>query len=375
VQIAIHVSLAECESFWRAAFDHCSGYVFQTFEWQSAYQATIGGAEGVRPFIVHVSDRAGRTLLLLPLGIYRLGALKVLRFLGGEVTDYNAPVIDQAFASGVATADFAVLWHAIIARLPRVNVVWLRRMPETIEDEINPLIALRGAVHSQNAHGARLPASLAEFRASRRAKLFSDGRRQRKRLAERGEVSPQVPAPADRTSETVGAVASQKSRRWRETGAPDMFARPGYLEFYRNLTEGSFRLSGVQVSRLLVDETVVATHWGVLFQGRFYYLLPGHIGGEWLRYSCGRMLLENLIEWCIAKRVRVFDLTVGDERYKLDWADHSLRLYEWLKPTSFIGALYVAYWHLRKRLKQNRVLRAAVRKFRAAAKLPTPRVG
>jgi CelD/BcsL family acetyltransferase involved in cellulose biosynthesis len=371
VQIGIDSSLAACEELWRAAFDHCAGYVFQTFEWQSAYQTTIGDAEGVRPFIVHVTDRTGATLLLLPLGIYRLGALKVLRFLGGAVTDYNAPLIDRDFAGRIGAADFALLWRAIVARLPSVDIAWLRRMPETIEGEINPMTRLRGAVHAQNAYGARLPDSLASFKPPHQ----SDSRRQRKRLAEKGTVAALVPVPADRTLETIQAVACQKSRRWRETGAPDMFARPGYLDFYQSLTEGRFRLEGVHVSRLQVGETVVASHWGVLFNDRFYYLLPGFVGGEWVRYSCGRLLLESLFEWCVSHRVRVFDLTVGDERYKLDWSDHSLRLYEWLMPQSLIGALYVAYWRLRERLKRNRAVRAVARLFRAAARLRTPRLG
>ena len=98
LRISLHRSVAECEPLWRGAAAHCAGFVFQSFDWQAAYQATIGAAEGVLPLVVNVADPSGRTLLLLPLGIYRRGWLRVLRFLGGVVTDYHAPLIDPDFA-------------------------------------------------------------------------------------------------------------------------------------------------------------------------------------------------------------------------------------------------------------------------------------
>ena len=69
-------------------------------------------------------------MLILPLGIYRRGWLRVLRFLGGVVTDYNAPLIDPDFAWRIGEAEFAALWRRILDLLPGVDLVWLRRMPE-----------------------------------------------------------------------------------------------------------------------------------------------------------------------------------------------------------------------------------------------------
>src|SRR5438552_1975970 len=65
-RIAVYRSLAECEVLWRDAATQCAGFVFQTFDWQSAYQATIGAAEGVQPLIVQVTSASAQTLMLLP---------------------------------------------------------------------------------------------------------------------------------------------------------------------------------------------------------------------------------------------------------------------------------------------------------------------
>jgi len=325
--------------------------------------------------VVHVADRAGAPLLLLPFGIYRQGGLRVLRFLGGAVTDYNAPLIAPGFAGQVGASEFAALWRLVLDRLPPFDLFWFRRMPQTIEGEANPMITLPAAVHTRDAYAARIPETVDAFRTARSPKLFSDGRRQRRRLAEKGEVSLELQIEGEPSLDTVAAMAQQKSRRYQESGVRDIFAEPGYLDFYRSLTDGPLRLPGVHVSRLRVGGTTVATHWGAVHNGRLYWLMPGYEAGDWGRYSCGRLLLESAFEWCIEHKMRVLDLTVGDERYKLDWADHSLALYECMGARSLKGAAYVAYQRVRESLKQNQNLRALAQRLRALVHSNGPQRG
>src|SRR5712691_5751512 len=363
LRISLHRSVAECEPLWRGAAAHCAGFVFQSFDWQAAYQATIGAAEGVLPLVVNVADPSGRTLLLLPLGIYRRGWLRVLRFLGGVVTDYNAPLIDPDFAGRISQAEFAALWRRILDLLPPVDLVWLRRMPEVIDGVRNPMVGL--------------PATFEAFKAQRGAKLFRENGRQRRRLAERGAVETRFPDKAAEGLAVLDILARQKSRRWRETGARDVFASPGYLDFYRRLTAQGLRDGGrVHVGSLEVDGLVVATNWAVIYRGRFYDLLGGYEGGEWARLSVGSLYMENIVEWCIADpEVTVYDLTVGAEAYKHHWADHSLAMYEYLAPGSLVGRVYVAYRAWRGHFKRNERTRSLARHLRALLRLPTPRAG
>src|SRR5260370_31760340 len=375
LRISLHRSVEEGEPLWRTAATHCAGLAFQSFDWQSAYQATIGRSEGVLPLIVHVADQSGRTLLILPLGIYRRGWLRVLRFLGGVVTDYNAPLIDPDFAGSISEAEFAVLWHRILDLLPPVDLVWLRRMPEVIDGWRNPLARLPGAEHTKDAHAAALPAPFEAFKAQRGAKLFRENGRQRRRLAERGAVETRFPDKVEDRLAILDILARQKSRRWRETGARDMFPSPGYLEFYRRVTAQGVGDGGrIHVGSLEVDGLVVATNWAVIYRRRFYDLLGGYEAGEWARLSVARLLVESIVQWCIEDpEVAVYDLTVGAEAYKHHWADHSLAIYELLAPRSRIGRLYVAYRGRRARLKRNERVRALARRLRSMLRLPTPR--
>ena len=130
--LSIHRDLAACEPWWRAAEISCACYAFQCFDWQAAWMATIGAAGKVSPHVVRIADAQNRTLLILPLGIGHEKGLRVLRLLGHLVSDYNAPLIDEALARALAVADVERLWAGILAQLPPVDLVWLWRMPQVI---------------------------------------------------------------------------------------------------------------------------------------------------------------------------------------------------------------------------------------------------
>src|SRR5262249_17066389 len=63
------------------------------------------------------------------------------------------------------------------------------------------------------------------------------------------------------------------------------------------------------------------------------------------------------------------DFTIGDERYKLEWSDHTIRLYDYIAPASPRGWLMSALILTRRRLarliKQNPLLWNAFGRMRA----------
>jgi len=359
-RISIYRSLAECEVVWRRAVAAGACFAFQCFEWQAAFQATIGAAEGVEPYIVDIADRNGRSLLLLPLCLERQGRLRAIAFLGGAVTDYGAPVIDPEFAASVLPGEIERLLATVLNLLPPADFVWLRRMPQAIENVRNPLAELPQARHTENGHALSLPGTADGFRAS------PNNRRKRRQLAKLGAVEFRSPPPdSPEAAAILPVLAAQKSRRWIETVNWDMFAKPGYRAFYDVLSGAALQSGEVHVSALTVGETIVAAHWGIVFRGRYYFLLVGRQDGEWGRYSPGRLLIEDLIGWCLARGgVGVFDLTAGEEGYKREWTDHSLPLFEYLAPRSAAGMLFIAQYRARQWLKQNRRLRNWVRRLK-----------
>jgi len=362
--VRIHPAFEHCEMRWRAAQASCAAYGFQSYDWLATWQRELGARQGWEVCIVELTDADDRTLMLLPLGLRRKQGIRIAGFLGGEITDYHAPLLHPGFDA----SSFALLWPVIIRLLGGVDVFRARRMPQHVEGVANPLIALTGMRRAEQAHAATLTPTYAEFQKARSAKMFADTRRQLRRLNELGTVKLLIDAPADQRAAVISGMAQQKARRWRETGSRDLFAEPGYQDFYQHLAAQGLSGGEIVVSALYVDDNLVATHWGMRYGSRFYWLMPGYQDGEWARYSVGRILLDAVVQHCIAEGLAVFDLTVGDEGYKMQWADHMLPLHAGQQGHSLRGKIVVAcseaWQQLRARARNNERLRSLVRHLR-----------
>lgn len=372
-RLRVHAELAGVREAWCQALRDGVGYVFQTWEWNNTWQETIGRAQGVRPCIVELCDATGRCVALWPLAIYRRSRLRVLDFLGDVVSDYRAPVLLPDFVQALPPGAFEALWQAIIHGIPGIDLVALRRMPERLEAPeapVNPMTLLAGARHSENAYAARLPDSAEAFRKRLPNKRLADMRRLLRQL---DGVAPVRISPQADTSARPGvleALSEQKSRRWQETGSRDLFAEPGYLDFYRSLAFEPATGAEVVVNSMHAGDAVVATHWGASYRGRYYWILPTYAAGQWMRFSCGRALMNAMIEWSIDHGFAIFDLTVGDEAYKKDWADHSLPLYEWRQAVTLPGRCFLALQDLKGWARAQPTLRRLAQRLKGRPPSP-----
>ena len=328
MRVEVFTSIKDAAEVWQEAESKGVCYVFQSFNWVSAWLETIGRSNGVKPYIVRVVDGTGCTAMLLPLGIHRRFGCGVLSFLGCSLTDYNAPILEPSIAGRIDAAGFAALWEEILRRLPPADIISLRRMPRLIDDHDNPFFRLPGARHAMDSFSISLRGTFEDFRRDQRTKLWSDSRRQRRRLAKIGTVSFHVAATRDETASFTAEMMRQKTRWYRETGHRSIFDVPAYCAFVTQMTTDSGRSGLCHVSALRVNAKIVATHWGMLYRNRFYYLMPAYEGGVWRKYSAGRLLLEHLVEQSFANRVKEFDFTIGDEPYKMHWTKKAMALFE-----------------------------------------------
>lgn len=350
---------------WAAAEGAMAHWAFQTLGWLQAWQDTLGAAEGARPCPVLVEDAAG-PVMLLPFGVFPAGPLRELRFLGGIVTDYHAPLLAPDWEARLGPGGFAALWPRILAALPPVDLIRLERMPAFVEEVPNPLAALPGLRATEPALAIRLPDSLPAYLKTRKSAWVADTRRKRRRLNEIAPLAYRPAADAAGRAAALAAMMARKSRRWVETGNPDAFRRPEFRGFYARMSESRPGNGRVHAATLSVGEEVVATHWGLIHRGRFFYLMVGWSGGEWAKYSVGRIIIEDMVAEAIAEGCAVFDLTVGDEAYKFDWTENRLEMRALLEARSWKGRLALAAAAAREaareRLKRVAWLRRAVRR-------------
>jgi CelD/BcsL family acetyltransferase involved in cellulose biosynthesis len=343
VRLSIHDDLSTIERDWRAFEQHADCTVFQTFDWISAWHRNVGIRAGVMPVVVVGRDADGKILLLLPLAIAAGGFVRRLTWLGSELCDYNAPLIAEDFSRRVSPARFHQVWRDIVKRLqshPRLSydLIHFEKMPEKIGAQTNPMLGFPVAMHPSGAYLTHLSGDWETYYTAKRSSATRrSDRAKRKRLSESGEVRFVNPEGTDEIAATLDTLMHQKARSFADMGVANIFARPGHPEFYRQLATTKRDL--VHVSRLDVGSTIAAVNLGLTFRGCYYHVLASYDDGELSRFGPGTAHLHDLMRYAIDRGCRVFDFTVGDERYKRDWSDTELKLFDHVSIATARGAV------------------------------------
>ncbi len=375
VSLTVHEDLSAVADDWRRFERQADCTVFQTFDWLAAWQRHIGARNGVQPAIVVGRDTAGDILFLLPLAT-QPGFVRCLTWLGHDLCDYNAPLLSPTFPQRVTRERFLALWseiRALLQRQPRLrhDIIKLGKMPETVGAQPNPFLALDVGLNPSGAHLTHLTVTWDEFYAGRRSSATRRrDRTKRKRLGEIGEVRFVNPGTAAEVLRTLDVLMAQKTRSFARMGVADLFARPGYRDFFLDLATSPATRDLVHVSRLEVGSTFAATNLGLQFRGCYYHVLASYDDGEVSRFGPGAAHLRDLMERAVGLGFDRFDFTIGDERYKLEWSDTIVKLYNHVAAATARGRPVVFFSKIarlaKRTIKQNPVLWHAFRRIRAA---------
>jgi CelD/BcsL family acetyltransferase involved in cellulose biosynthesis len=375
ILLSIHEDIAAIEPEWRAFERRADGTVFQTCEWLATWQRHVGVRRQTKPAVVIGRDGTGQILFLFPLAVERVGFVRRLTWLGAGLCDYNAPLLATDFPRWVTRRRFQALWNDILLRLRshphlRYDYVDLKQMPETVGGQANPMLRLGVAPHSSNAHLVTLTDNWDTLYARRSSATRRHDRSKRHKLAEYGTIDFVNATHHDQIVTTLATLMAQKARWFAEMGVANMFERPGYRAFFHEIATSPWTRHIAHVSRLEVGGRTVATNFGLTFGDCYYHVLASYDrDAPTARFGPGAAHLHDLLRHAIGLGLRRFDFSVGDERFKHEWCDTEVKLYDHVSAANLRG-LFCAVpitvaGRLKRRVKQSPVLWRVFRRARA----------
>ncbi|MEQ9519005.1 MAG: GNAT family N-acetyltransferase [Parvibaculum sp.] len=370
VFLTIYNDFASAEKVWRRFEDYADCYAFQSFNFLDVWYRNIGHRSGVEMQLVVAWGAGAKPLMILPLGIETSKLGRKLAWLGNEVNDYNAPMLAPNFYDCVEKGDFPRLWNDILKSLPAHDFVELMRQPRMVGTQLNPFMELGVQVNASGAHMTQMSEDFdAYYEEKRSSKAKRQFRSRRKQLNEIGETNYVHPTNVEDIHASIDKLVALKSDALKAMGAPDFLAQPGYLDFYRELSSMSLNEGIGHVSHLEVGGEYVAGNWGLVFKGRFYYLLASYDGPGFGRYAPGLQALVELMRWASEKKATLFDFTIGDEGYKAEWCEIHEDLYDHIQARSLRGSVAQAvtkgFLLAKRTIKQNPKLWELFTKYRS----------
>jgi len=372
VELSLHHDLASIEADWRAFEANADCTAFQTFDWLSAWFRNIGVHEAGQPAIV-IGRYEGTVLFLMPFAIEGSAGLLKITWLGSFLCNYNGPVLARDFARRVSSLQFAQIWQDIQALLRQRlghDIVDLEKMPTTIGEQATPFCMMRVTPHVNDAYMTEVGGDWEAYYAAKRSPATrKTDRKKRKRLTDHGETRFITASSRDDVVRSVDALIDEKRRSYAKLGVANMFERPGYRDFFVDLATGAQSSRLTHVSRLDVGEMTAAANFGLMYRGRYYYILAGYDDGDLARFGPGAIQLRDVMCYAAEHNCPLFDFTIGDEPYKREWCDVEVGVCDYVSPASWRGALAavstVAFRQIKRWIKRNPTAWALARKVRS----------
>ncbi len=107
-------------------------------------------------------------------------------------------------------------------------------------------------------------------------------------------------------------------------------------EFYFNFLKNENLL----ISAFKLNDKFIAGILGLKLENNYYFLLPSYkFEHETFKFSPGRILLIDLINFLHKKKYNFFNFCDGNQFYKKEWSTENINLKIYLKSNNFKGYL------------------------------------
>jgi CelD/BcsL family acetyltransferase involved in cellulose biosynthesis len=306
---------------WRAlAQEH--GNAFLTPEWFRTWHSHYGDDE--EPYVLVARD-GGRVAGVLPLALERRGRRPTARFGGSGLGDHfgllTAPERTDYVAGAIGTTlgehgrpnlvlenvDEAASWWDVLARAGG----YAGRPPIGRRTTL-PHIAFAGR-------------SWDEYMASRSRNLRSQLGRKRRALERDHDVAFRWTGPDGNAADDIATLFRLHDLRWAARSGESSLTSERARSFHADFAAAAQALGWLRLAILEVDAEPVAAWYGWRIGDRFAYYQAG-FDPEWQNRSVGLVLFAETIRTAAEEGAGEYDMLLGDEDFKLRFADSERRV-------------------------------------------------
>lgn len=325
---------------------------FQTQAWLLPWYRIVAPAFGISPIFITVRDRScGGPLMLIPLCMIKRNGAVIMEFPDCGVSDYNAPLLSSNF--NMSDDVFAELWELVLRSLPKIDMINFQKMPEAIGERLNPMVRLSGSKRMKmRSWGIELPRTRKEYERSLAPRVRKELRRKRRNLEDEGQVRLLRARSVSQGRELFEALRLQRRARWRS----DILTNETFLRFYEAVIFANWIEGFGALSALMVGEEVAATLFALCHRGHYDLLLHCFDQKRWGHKSPGIVAIDSAVTDQIESGGTYFDLTIGNESYKMELGVHEKFLYCLESGFSPMGFAHIAMREV-QRLGEDQIRR------------------
>jgi CelD/BcsL family acetyltransferase involved in cellulose biosynthesis len=355
--LSVVEDIATLEEDWRALENHALVTPYQAFGWVRPFTETVGSADCMAFRYAVLRDAADAPLAILPLVITRRSGIRFAEFIGGKHANYHMGIYDPAFATGLDATSARLMLEEIGAAIGGLDAFIFVNQPTRWQGAANPLAPLSAGPSPSGAYKLSLvpgdgDGSLRRSMSSHAHKKLKNKRNRFVTYGPSEVVRARTPAEITRI---VDAFLRQKAARFAMMGVPDPFAQPAVRRFIeRGAKPDGERPTVLELYSLDVAGQSVATYIGAVQGTRFSGMATSFdMQSEVAKTSPGEILLVDLIKLKCREGITVFDLGVGEARYKTTICDERDDLVDTFLPLTAKGHAFALFSRAKREAKRR----------------------
>jgi|GEM_PF-2067553 len=132
------------------------------------------------------------------------------------------------------------------------------------------------------------------------------------------------------------------------------FLSERYIRFHDRVAERLHKSGHLLLIFIEADGEIVAGRYDFAYEGKGWSFQGGWLP-EWEKLSIGKMMLTQVMRWCIEHGLKEYDFLGGSASYKNEWSDgeRAMVSIQAANPASIPGRLYLCLKDIRDRLRSN----------------------
>ncbi len=324
---------------WQALVQAAGARPFQEFGWAAAWLRTLGTLDGRRLRVITLWD-GDKLRAVLPLTSRRHKYVRLLEWVGARTIDYCDALFDP-------TLDPSLIAQELRAALAAHGGFDVLRLGQVRNDAvITPMVESMAPWVETLQHALNVPLtwdSGAAWLQSRSKNLRAQIRKREKRLAEAG-FEFRVLQPQEPHGEIVETLLAQKRAWLTARNMPSVLNEPQGGEFLHAVCDEMAKSGALRASALQSQDKRVAACNLSFFRGGHLYSYLSSYDVAMADYGAGSLLRQRLLMWACDQGARVFDLLIGAEAYKKDFAAASVPIRTLVVARGLLGRAARSYY-------------------------------
>ena len=307
----------------------------------------------------------GEPVVLLPLHRKRVHGARLFTWFPGPHAGCYAPVADNEYLASLGPEGRAELWEAMAGALTGADLIYLRSVPETVDDHEGLFEELGSNLAIETLYRAQFTSWDQCDKEQRGRSRRKHDRQQGDRLAALGAVSFEEIADPAEAHKAVDIMFAQRSARFKAQGIRDGFVADNLIGFYHNALSPDSGID-VRLHVLRLDGAIVAVRYNVVHGDRMFCLISSMSDCSRIQSgSPGKQCLLHVMQTVFDQGISVFDMGSGLTDEKRHWCNVQVPLRQHYIPLTRLGDLVIgshrSFQRLRAWAKANTTIKSLLR--------------